>query len=139
MNDRSEWRAVAVSAAALAAVALAWVAGWAVRDARAVHPSRLTVIVGCLEGEARLQVAVPAHDPLAASAPHGSLSTTVAGNPVTVSFWGDAEHARATIATYDRLTNEDLTGRALARGDHAVLWGSPPNAGQESILYGCVG
>lgn len=139
MNDRAEWRAVGISAAALAAVAVAWVAGWAVRDARAVHPSALTVSVRCLEREAGLQVVVPAHDPLAASAPHGSLSTTVAGNPVTVSFWDDADHARATIATYDRLTNEDLAGRALARGDRAVLWGSPPNAEQESVFYGCVG
>jgi hypothetical protein len=138
VTGAGERRALALSALGLAAVAVLWVGGWAIRESTDVDPSALAVLSKCLRGSG-LEVATPANDPLAGSASGGSLVTTIEGNSVTVSLWDDASSAERTVATYARLTSEDLTGRALVRGDAAVLWTTPPTGEQASSLYRCTG
>ncbi len=138
MTSGSEWRTLVVSALVLVAVGTAWAGGWAIREATDVDPTALERLTGCLDQQG-LAVASPAADPLGASAPDGSLTTTIDGNAVTVSLWSDANAADRTVATYGRLTSEDLSGRAVVRGDRVALWSAPPTDAQASILYDCVG
>jgi hypothetical protein len=138
MSAGSEWRALVVSAAAVAAIGVAWVGAWATREATDVDPTALERMAACLGGHG-LEIVSPADDPLADSAPRGSLTTTIDGNTVTVSFWNDSSAAEQTVATYNRLTPEDLTDRAITRGNNAFLWAARPTDEQASILYGCEG
>jgi len=137
MSVGSERKVVLLSALMLAGVGAIWVAGWAVREARDVDPTALALLERCLENERSLDVSTPAGDPLAASAPRGSLTTTVFGNSVSVSLWKDEPAAERTIATYARLTPEDLTTRAIARGRTVFFWAAPPTDEQAAPLYGC--
>ena len=137
MTDQREWHYVLVSALGLVLVAGAWVTGWAVREARDVDPTSLALLSMCLEDERGLRLISPSGDPLADSAPSGSLRTTIEGNKVTVSIWADHEAATRALETYARLTPEDLEGRAVARGRRANLWASPPTGSQAAALYGC--
>ncbi len=116
-----------------------WVGGWALREATDYDPSRLSLVLACLAREHGLVGATPAGDPLADSAPGGALTTTIAGNSVVASFWGSNEAAAETLATYDRLTPQDLEGRAVARGRVANLWAEPATGEQSTVLYGCEG
>ena len=137
MTDQREWHYVLVSALGLVVVAGAWVTGWALREARDVDPTSLALLSMCLEDERGLRLISPSGDPLADSAPSGSLRTTIEGNNVTVSIWADHEAATRTLETYARLTPENLEGRAVARGRRANLWASPPTGSQAAALYGC--
>ena len=137
MTDQREWHYVLVSALGLVVVAGAWVTGWALREARDVDPTSLALLSMCLEDERGLRLISPSGDPLADSAPSGSLRTTIEGNNVTVSIWADHEDATRTLETYARLTPQDLEGRAVARGRRANLWASPPTGSQAAALYGC--
>ena len=137
MTDQREWHYVLVSALGLVVVAGAWVTGWALREARDVDPTSLALLSMCLEDERGLRLISPSGDPLADSAPSGSLRTTIEGNTVTVSIWADHEAATRALETYARLTPEDLEGRAVARGRRANLWASPPTGSQAAALYGC--
>jgi hypothetical protein len=138
-GERAEWRALVASFLVVAAVGLLWVGGWAVREATDTDPTRLERLAACLRDEHGLVVTSPADDPLAASAPGGSLMADAAGNVVTVSLWHDSGAAGRTRATYDRLTSQDLADRAFVRGGDVVLWVSPPTAAQASVVYGCTG
>jgi hypothetical protein len=138
MTSGSEWHTLVVSALVVAAVGTAWAGGWAIREATDGDPTALERLSGCLD-EQGLDVASPVADPLAASAQDGSLTTTIDGNSVTVSLWSDANAAERTIATYGRLTSEDLSARAVVRDDRVALWSAPPTDAQASILYSCVG
>jgi len=128
---------VSTVAALLAAIVLVWVVGWAVREALDEDLSRLELTMACLQREHDLTVVTPAGDPLADSAPGGALRTTILGNDVVVSVWDDVEDAAETVATYDRLTSQDLEGRAGTRGRLVNLWASPADGAQTTILYGC--
>jgi hypothetical protein len=137
--ERAEWRTLAVSSLVVVAVGLLWIGGWALREATDTDPTRLERLVACLRDEHGLVVTSPADDPLAASAPGGSLTADAGGNPVTVSLWQDHAAAARTRATYDRLTTQDLLDRAFVRGDDVVLWVSPPTPEQTAVVYGCTG
>jgi len=137
MSDPREWRYLIASALGLLVLAGFWVAGWAFREARDVDPTALGLLSTCLEDERRVRVISPSGDPLADSAPSGSLRTTIEGNTVTVSIWADHEAAIRTLDTYARLTPENLEGRAVVRGRRANLWASPPTGSQAAALYGC--
>ena len=137
MSDPREWRYLIASALGLLVLAGLWVAGWAFREARDVDPTALGLLSTCLEDERRVRVISPSGDPLADSAPSGSLRTTIEGNAVTVSIWADHEAATRTLETYARLTPENLEGRAVARGRRANLWASPPTGSQAAALYDC--
>ena len=137
MTDQREWHYVLVSALGLVVVTGAWVTGWALREARDVDPTSLALLSMCLEDERGLRLISPSRDPLADSAPSGSLRTTIEGNNVTVSIWADHEAATRALETYARLTPENLEGRAVARGRRANLWASPPTGSQAAALYGC--
>ena len=138
MSGASEQRVLAVSALALALLTILWGAGWAVREATDEDPTRLALMVNCLEREYGLEVVVPAGDPLADSAPGGALRTTIGGNVVVVSVWDSADDAAETLETYARLTPESLEGRAVPRGRTANLWAEPATGEQSTVLYGCV-
>jgi hypothetical protein len=133
-----EERALALSAAALTVLAVVSVGGWAVREATDEDPTRLELALPCLEREYGLDVVVPSGDPLADSAPGGAFRTTIGGNVVVVSFWNDGNAAAETIETYERLTPENLEGRAIVGGRLAILWAEPPTGEQSTVLYGCV-
>jgi len=137
-GERTEWRTLAASLLVVATVGLLWIGGWAVREATDTDPTALERVAGCL-GERGLAVQVPAEDPLAGSAPGGSLTVDITGNAATVSLWQDEDAAARTLSTYDRLTSQDLSDRAALRGDGVVLWVSPPTAEQTSAVYGCTG
>jgi hypothetical protein len=137
MSDPREWRYLIVSMLALVVVVTAWGLGWAVREARDVDPMPMALLSTCLEDERGLRLVSPSGDPLADSAPHGALRTTIDGNDVTVSIWSDHDAALETLQTYARLTPENLEGRAVARGRLANLWAAPPTGGQASALYRC--
>lgn len=139
MTPVSEKRAVAVVAAVLAAGSVLWGAGWAVREAVDEDPSPLELATDCLRREHGLESVTPTGDPLADSAPGGAFRTTILGNEVVVSVWADGAAAAATLATYDRLTPQELEGRAVARGRLANLWASPATGEQSTVLYGCEG
>ena len=139
MSGRAEQRALAVSAVALAVLAVVSVGGWAVREGTDEDPSRLSLTIGCLEREHGLEVVTPSGDPLADSAPGGALRTTIDGNQVVVSIWDHEDEAAETLETYARLTPESLEGRALAAGRFANLWGEPVTDEQVRVLYGCEG
>ena len=138
-SSASERRVVTAAAALLAAIGVVWVGGWAVREALDEDPSQLARTMECLRREHGLEVVTPAGDPLADSAPGGALRTTIAGNDVVVSAWDNVEDAAETVATYDRLTSQDLEGRAGTRGQLVNLWASPADGEQTTILYGCEG
>lgn len=135
----SEPRVVAGVAALLAALVVLWVGGWAIREAFDEDPSQLARTMECLRREHGLEVVTPAGDPLADSAPGGAFRTTIAGNAVVVSVWDDVDDAEKAVATYDRLTSQDLEGRAGTRGRLVNLWASPADGEQTTILYGCEG
>ena len=139
MSGGIEERALALSAAAVAVLAVVSVGGWAVREATDEDPTRLELAVPCLEREYELDVVVPSGDPLADSAPGGALRTTIDGNVVVASFWDGVDEAADTLESYARLTPEDLEGRAVERGAVAALWAAPPTDEQGAALYGCVG
>ena len=130
---------VAISAVALVALVAAWIGGWAIREATDDDPSRLSLALACLAREHGLEGTTPTGDPLADSAPGGAVRTTIAGNRVVASFWASNQAAAETLATYDRLTPEDLEGRAVARGRVANLWAEPATGEQSTVLYGCEG
>jgi hypothetical protein len=137
--ERAEWRALAASSLVVVAVGLLWIGGWALREATDTDPTTLERLVACLRDGHGLAVTTPAADPLAASAPGGSLTADADGNAVTVSLWQDAGAAARTRATYDRLTSQDLAGRAVVRDGDLVLWVAAPTPGQTAVVYGCTG
>jgi len=137
MSDPREWRYLIASMLALGVLAGAWVIGWAVREARDVDPTLIGLLSTCLQDERGLHLTSPSGDPLADSAPRGSLRTTIEGNDVVVSVWSDHDAALETLRTYGRLTPEDLELRAVARGPYANLWAAPPTGSQEPALYDC--
>ena len=110
MSDPREWRYLIASALGLLVLGGLWVAGWAFREARDVDPTALGLLSTCLEDERRVRVISPSGDPLADSAPSGSLRTTIEGNDVTVSIWADHEDATRTLETYARLTPREPRG-----------------------------
>jgi len=138
VSSGAELRALVVSALVLAFLAAAWIGGWALREARDVDPTALALLERCLENERSLDVSTPARDPLAASAPDGSLTTTILGNTATVSLWNDPAAADQTVATYNTLTPENLAGRAIVRGARVILWAEPPTDAQAAPLYACM-
>jgi hypothetical protein len=103
-----------------------------------VDTSLFDLAVPCLDRAYGLDVVVPSGDPLADSAPGGAFRTTIGGNVVVVSFWNDGNAAAETIETYERLTPENLEGRAIVGGRLAILWAEPPTGEQSTVLYGCV-
>ena len=137
MSDPREWRYLVVAMLVLSVLACAWVLGWAVREARDVDPTAIGLLSTCLEDERGLRLTSPSGDPLADSAPRGSLRTTIDGNEVVVSIWSDNDAALETVRTYARLTPENLDLRAVARGPFANLWAAPPTGSQEPALYDC--
>jgi hypothetical protein len=138
MSAHAEQRVLAVAALALAVLTVLWATGWAVREATDVDTTLFDLAVPCLEREYGLDVVVPSGDPLADSAPGSAFRTTIGGNAVVVSFWNDGNAAAETIETYERLTPENLEGRAIVGGRLAILWAEPPTGEQSTVLYGCV-
>lgn len=125
--------------AALVVVALLVLADlvvWKVHGWRHPPPSRLESTVRCFEDEKRLLVAVPAGDPLSATAEAGSLRTTVEGNGVIVALAGSQKQARKLEKEY-RDVGGDLSGR-LERRDRTVwLWDGPSSPTQRQAAYDC--
>jgi hypothetical protein len=135
--DRLEWPFLRIALGLVVLIAVADVAGWKVHDLRQPPaPTRLELVVRCLNGEKGLRTAVPAGDPLADSAGDGSLKTTVEGNDVTVAL-ASSEELAAKIERYYRAVADDLTGRLERRGRTVYLWRFKSSPTQRQAMYDC--
>ena len=136
MTPSTEWRALAVSFAVVAALAGGAVAAWAIREATDETTTRLELATRCFEVEKGFAVEPAARDPLAASAGDGALRTTIEGNGVTVLLAATPGEALRLESGY-RALGADLAGR-LERRDRVVwLWQNVSSPTQRQHAYDC--
>jgi hypothetical protein len=130
----SDWVFVRAGFAAVAALMVAALVGWAVDTARYEDPG-FDLLTRCLSQEKGAPVE-QTRDPIARSAELGAVDTVLETNPVTVSVADDREEAEEIVANYVAVGG-DLGPRLELRGRTVYLWERPPSPTQRQALFDC--
>jgi hypothetical protein len=130
----SDWVFLRAGFAAVAALMVAALVGWAVDTARYEDPG-FDLLTRCLSQEKGAPVE-QTRDPIARSAELGAVDTVLETNPVTVSVADDREEAEEIVANYVAVGG-DLGPRLELRGRTVYLWERPPSPTQRQALFDC--
>jgi len=126
-----------IGVAVVGAIVLAQVFAGLVREATTDEPSRLEKVQTCLRERATPYEPVVG-DPVALSAEHGALLTSVGGNAVTVALGGSEKDAQRVFDAYTAVATGDVVASRLERRRRVVfLWDAPPSAAQRDFMILC--
>jgi hypothetical protein len=108
-----------------------------VRHAISDRPSILEKVQTCLT-ERAVPFEPVLSDPVALSAGHGALRTTVEGNGVTVSLGRSESDAGRVYRDYMSVASADVLGTRLERDRRVVLlWDQEPTTLQRDFMHLC--
>ena len=130
----TEWRFLRAGFAAVGALVVAALVGWAVQTARYEDPG-FAELRRCLVEEKGAPL-TETRDPIARSAELGALDTVIETNPVTVSVAGDVKEAERIASDY-RAVARDLGTRLELRARTVYLWEREPSPTQRQALFNC--
>ena len=130
----NEWRYLRAGFAAVGALVVAALVGWAVQTARYEDPGFESLRRCLVENKGATVTAT--RDPIARSAELGSLDTVIETNAVTIAVADDVEGAKRVVSDYGAVAG-DLGGRLELRGRTVYLWERPPSVTQRQALFDC--
>jgi hypothetical protein len=130
----SEWVFLRAGLAAVGALVVAALVGWAIQTVRYDDPG-FENLTRCLVEEKGAPVE-ETRDPIAGNAELGALDTVIETNPVTISVADDEEGARRLASSY-RAVADDLGPRLELRGRTVYLWEREPSPTQRQALFDC--
>lgn len=134
---RAERRWLRIGIAVVGVVLLAQLVGGVVRTV--VHPgsSALERVQTCLTERATPFETVT-DDPVARSAGHGALRTTVEGNRLTIALGSSERDARRVYDDYTRVMSPEAAAALLDLHRRVMfLWASAPTQSQRDFGYLC--
>lgn len=130
----SDWASLRFGLAAVAALIVAALVGWAVESARYEDPG-YEQLRRCLIDWKGVTVR-PTQDPIARSAELGAFETVIETNGITVSVARDSEEAEAIAANY-RAVGGKLGRRLEVRDRLVFLWEREPSPTQLQAMIDC--
>ena len=134
---RAERRWLRIGLAFVGVLLLAQLVGGVVRTAVSPGPSALERVQTCLT-ERSTPFETVSDDPVAQSAGHGALRTTVEGNRLTIALGSSERDARRVYADYTGVMSPQAASALLDLHRRVVfLWESAPTQSQKDFAYLC--
>jgi hypothetical protein len=130
----SEWAFLRLGFAAVGALVVAALVGWAIQTAR-YEDRGFQELTRCLVEEKGATIG-ETRDSIARSADLGALDTVIETNHVTVSVAGTREQAERIVSNY-RAVGGGLGPRVELRGRTVYLWERPPSPTQRQSMFDC--
>jgi hypothetical protein len=134
---RAERRWLWIGIVSVAAVALVQVVAGTVRTEASPGPTALERVHECLK-ERSTPFSAVSDDPVAESAGHGALRTSVEGNPVTFALGRSEADARRIYDDYTAvMSSAAASARLDLHGRVVFLWDDAPSQSQKDFVYLC--
>ena len=134
---RPERRWLRIGLLVVGVLLLAQLVGGVVRTAVSPGPSALQRVQTCLT-ERSISFETVRDDPVAQSAGHGALRTTVEGNRLTIALGSSERDARRVYADYTGVMSPQAASALLDLHRRVVfLWESAPTQSQKDFAYLC--
>jgi hypothetical protein len=134
---RAERHWLRIGLAVVGVLLVAQFVGGVVRTAVSPGPSPLERVQTCLT-ERSTPFETVGDDPVAQSAGHGALRTTVEGNPLTIALGSSERDARRVYEDYTGVMSPEAATALLDLHRRVVLlWENAPTQSQKDFAYLC--